>query len=112
VNDESNIDSEEIQDAIKKTRKELSKGLFSGINKLKQGILEGIEESKIQKNIDEGDVGKIINSSQVMGKAVIKGASKGLSDIISSLATGGNIIAEAVNDKKQKKKHNIDDNND
>lgn len=109
MTEESSNDSEEFKKAVNKGAKEVKKGLLSAFEKLKQNVAVGMAESSIQDSLNEGDAEKIASSGQILGKAVIKGAAEGLSDVVSGLSLGGNTLLDAMNKvKKQNKESNND----
>lgn len=103
---DSDDNADQIKETLDKAKKDISKGLLSGFNKLKKNIETGIADSNIQHHINEGDMDRIAESSKVLQEAVAKGAAEGISEIAAAISSGGSALFSALN--KNKKQEDID----
>ncbi|MCE7735071.1 MAG: hypothetical protein GPJ54_09355 [Candidatus Heimdallarchaeota archaeon] len=105
---DSSDNADQIKETLDKAKKDISKGLLSGFNKLKKNIETGIADSNIQEHINQGDMDQIAESGKVLQKAVAKGAAEGISDVVSAISSGGNALFNSFNTKKKEEKRNSD----
>lgn len=107
---DSSDNVDQLEETIKKAKKDISKGLLAGFNKLKENIETGLADSNIQEHINEGDMEQISESSKVFGKAAAKGAAEGISELATAISSSGNALFNAFN--KNKMQENKDSSND